>query len=138
MSDIIVPTPGRIVYFYPAPNENIPVPAGKHLSAQIAAVHDDRRVNLSVLDSYGNHHARQNVTLVQPNDANRPVGSHATWMPYQIDAAGIEVKEVAEQAQEAAPVIGSEPTGDTTADTDAVGTVAGEGASVTTDTTAAE
>lgn len=85
MSAVITPTPGRIVWYWPAFIDGIPSMQGQPLAAIVATVHDDRRVNLSVIDSYGNHHARTNVYLNQP-DEERPIpGSFnfAEWMPYQ-------------------------------------------------------
>lgn len=91
MSAVITPTPGRVVWFYPAVNDNIPALAGQPLAAMVAAVHGDRRVNLSVIDAYGNHHSRQNVHLSQPDDDAVGAGkAYATWMPYQVSQAGIK------------------------------------------------
>ena len=93
MSAAITPTPGRIVWFYPAPNDNIPVLAGQPLAAIIAAVHSDRYINLSVIDAYGHHHSAQSVYLAQPDDEAVPV-RHAEWMPYQLSQAGIKPADV--------------------------------------------
>lgn len=89
MSAVISPTPGRIVWFWPAPNDNMPALAGQPLAAIVAAVHDNRRINLCVFDAYGQQHSRQNIHLVQPGDGEPSFVPHATWMPYQISAAGI-------------------------------------------------
>jgi hypothetical protein len=89
VSAVITPTPGRIVWFWPAPNDNMPALAGQPLAAIVAAVHDDRRINLCVFDAYGQQHSRQNIHLVQPGDDEPSFVPHATWMPYQISAAGI-------------------------------------------------
>lgn len=89
MSAAITPTPGRIVWFHPAPNDNIPALAGQPLAAIVAAVHSDRYINLSVIDAYGHHHSAQSVYLAQPGDEAVPV-RHAKWMPYQISQAGIK------------------------------------------------
>ena len=43
--------------------------------------------------------------LVQPGDEARPSESYATWMPYQISAAGIAPAVAAEQPKEEPPVI---------------------------------
>jgi hypothetical protein len=78
-----------MVWFYPADHDGIGRLSGQPLSGQVAAVHNDRLVNLCVLDAYGNPQARTNVTLVQPNDAKPDGAAHATWMPYQVSSAGV-------------------------------------------------
>lgn len=95
MSAVITPTPGRIVWYWPSVNDGVPSLPGQPLAAIVASVHTDRRVNLSVIDSYGNHHARGNVSLIQPDDIRPQPGSFnfAEWMPYQIGAAGIKPVE---------------------------------------------
>lgn len=82
MSAVITPTPGRIVWYWPAPNDGIPAVNKQPLAGIVASVHDDRRINLSVIDAYGNHHSRSNVLLLQDGDMPGP-GSFAEWMPYQ-------------------------------------------------------
>ena len=84
MSKIIPPTPGRIVWYRPAPNDNIPAIINQPLAAIVAAVHHERTVNLSVIDAYGHHHSRQNVYLVQPDIDGGQTAPYAEWMPYQI------------------------------------------------------
>ncbi len=94
MTQVISPTPGRIVWFYPAPHDGIGQIGGQPLAAIVAGVHNDRLINLAVFDAYGNTQQRSGVTLVQPGDAV-PDSAHATWMPYQIGQAA-----KAETAQE--------------------------------------
>lgn len=86
MSAAITPTPGRIVWYWPSANDGVPSLPGQPLAAIVTAVHTERRVNLSVFDSYGNTHARGNVSLIQPDDIRPQPGSFnfAEWMPYQI------------------------------------------------------
>ncbi len=84
---MIEPTPGRVVWFWPAPNDNIPALSGRPLAALVAAVHSDRYINLSVIDAYGNHHSRQSVFLAQPEDEATPASGFAQWMPYQLGQA---------------------------------------------------
>jgi hypothetical protein len=99
MTQVISPTPGRIVWYHPAPNENLPRIGSDPLAAIVAAVWDDRRVNLTVFDANGNPQARSSVHLVQPGDGeDRPSGAYAAWMPYQISAAGIAPAPAAETA----------------------------------------
>lgn len=106
MTQIIPPTPGRVVWFYPADHDGIARLNGQPLSGQVAGVHHDRLVNLCVLDAYGNPQARTSVTLVQPGDDVPAGGAYATWMPYQIgQAAKTEVaKAVADVAISTASV----------------------------------
>ena len=85
MTQVIAPTPGRIVWYWPSTNDGLSALAGQPLAAIVAAAHDDRHVNLSVIDAHGNHHGRTNVFLSQP-DQERPTSrdyGFAEWMPYQ-------------------------------------------------------
>lgn len=86
MTQIISPTPGRIVWFNPTPHDGIATLNGHPLAAVVSGVHNDRLVNLAVFDAYGNAQQRSNVHLVQPGDAV-PDFAHATWMPYQVGQA---------------------------------------------------
>lgn len=83
MSSTITPTPGRIVWFYPAEFDGIGRLGKEPLAAIVAGAHNDHQVNLAVFDAYGGMQQRTNVHLVQP-DEDRPNGAHATWMPYQL------------------------------------------------------
>jgi hypothetical protein len=83
---LIPPSPGRIVWFYPAEHDGIGRLNGQPLAAIVAGIHTDRLVNLAVFDAYGNTQQRSNVHLVQPGE-ERPNSAHATWMPYQIGQA---------------------------------------------------
>ncbi len=88
MTQVISPSVGRIVWFYPAPHDGIGQIGSQPLAAIVAGVHNDRLINLAVFDAYGNTQQRSNVTLLQPEDANRPDGgAYATWIPYQIGQA---------------------------------------------------
>ena len=89
MTQVISPTPGRIVWYTPAPHDGIATRNNQPLAALVADVHNDRLVNLAVFDSYGNTQQRSNVTLVQPGDAKPDGAAHATWMPYQVSSAGV-------------------------------------------------
>jgi hypothetical protein len=86
MTQIISPTPGRIVWFYPAPHDGIATLYNQPLAAIVAGVHHDRLINLAVFDAYGNTQQRSNVTLVQPGE-DWGDSAHATWMPYQVGQA---------------------------------------------------
>lgn len=86
MTQAITPTPGRIVWYHPAQNDGMSTLYEQPLAAIVCCVWDDRRVNLSVFDANGNSHSRKDVTLVQPGD-EKPNGSYAEWMPYQLGQA---------------------------------------------------
>lgn len=86
MSAVITPTPGRVVWYYPAPHDGIGQLNGYPLAAIVAGVHNDNLVNLAVFDAYGNSQQRSNVHLVQPGDAV-PDSAYVSWMPYQVGQA---------------------------------------------------
>ncbi|NVM91087.1 hypothetical protein FHT32_004751 [Variovorax sp. SG517] len=83
---IIIPTVGRVVWFYPAPksgesgfacNES-----GGPYAAIIARVWNDSMVNLGVFDANGTVHSRTSVRLVQGDEAP-PDSAFCGWMPFQ-------------------------------------------------------
>lgn len=83
---IIIPTVGRVVWFYPAPksgeagfacNES-----GGPYAAIIARVWNDSMVNLAVIDANGTLHSRTSVHLVQGDEA-APDSAFCGWMPFQ-------------------------------------------------------
>ena len=134
MSEKIIPTVGRIVWFTPADHDGIGRLSGQPLAAIVAGVHSESQVNLAVFDAYGNTQQRSNVRLVQPGEDTPDGAPYAAWMPYQVKAAGIELPVVEAPALESdiAPVGSTEPTGDTV-ETDAAGTVEGDGNQVPTE-----
>ena len=80
------PTVGRVVWFWPAPDEQLALPrSGQPLAAHVAAVSEDgSTVNLQVIDANGYANACQDVPFVQPNCLPPAFGgSYAEWMPYQ-------------------------------------------------------
>lgn len=102
MAQVIVPTIGQRVWYYPSDWERGLRPdidmqsASKIVSdgkqpcdAGVCYVHSDRLVNLTVADHNGTMHARTSVTLLQPGDPVPEPGevAYATWMPYQIEKA---------------------------------------------------
>ncbi len=97
MSAVIIPTPGRIVWYWPSAADGIATLPGGPLAAIVAGVHNDRSVNLAVFDSYGNAQQRSSVRLVQPDD-DIPDTSYASWMPYQLGQAA-KTEELQEQLQ---------------------------------------
>ncbi len=104
MTQVISPTPGRIVWFYPAPHDGIGRIGGQPLAAIVAGVHNDRLINLAVFDAYGSTQQRSNVELVQPDTTTPDGGAYATWMPYQVGQAAKH--QAVETAVVDAPIIG--------------------------------
>ena len=108
------PTVGRVVWFWPASDEQLALPRfGQPLAAHVAAVSEDGgTVNLQVIDANGYAHARQDVPFF---DGGHPGGqSYADWMPYQRAQHAQRAKQDAEHP-DPAPLgcIGfSEPVGD--------------------------
>lgn len=98
---IIVPTIGRRVWYWPSsldrgllevkPTTIIEADvesSGQPCDAGVVRVFNDRLVNLSVTDHYGNVHKRLSVTLYQPGDhVTHSDGGYATWMDYQVQQA---------------------------------------------------
>ena len=79
---MIVPTIGRVVWYYPHGMADGVQP----LDAHICYVHDDRRINIGGFDKNGDPYSASSVVLVQEGDS-MPTGAHAMWMPYQVQAA---------------------------------------------------
>jgi len=87
---MIKPTVGRIVWYNPAPKDNLELlvddkgkSVGQPLAAMVLAVHNDTRVNLMVYSAYGQSRFMSRVELWQ-GDNERPKGhGYAEWMPYQ-------------------------------------------------------
>ena len=77
---MIAPTIGRIVEFYPALASQYALSAGLPHAAIVAAVLNDRLVNLMVIDTNGTPFGRTRVALLQ--DGDKPMGTgvdHAAW-----------------------------------------------------------
>jgi hypothetical protein len=84
----IIPTVGRVVWFYPDDSFiGLYHSPGQPLAALIAHVWGDRMVNLMVIDSGGNPVPVTSVDLLGEDDSTEGRGRHATWMPYQIGQA---------------------------------------------------
>lgn len=82
---MIEPTNGRILWYHPAPDEQI-THGTQPLAAIVCHVWYSRMVNLRVFDSNGNGASRTSVMLVQEGDVV-PSSSYCTWMPYQVGQA---------------------------------------------------
>lgn len=96
---VIVPTVGRKVWFYPGggiwpagmqvfPGTDYDGGVSQPLDATIVYVHDDRKVNLRVIDHAGHAFPVRDVQLVQPSDQCCGGGHRAEWMPFQVKQAG--------------------------------------------------
>lgn len=91
---MINPTIGRVVWFYHY------VPSQGHkgpMAAHVCHVVSDSRINLMVIDEYGNTHGESSVLLLQDDTATAPpLENYCTWMPYQKgQAAKTEALEAA-------------------------------------------
>ena len=82
---VIVPTVGRVVWFYPADRLVQDAP----LAAMVTAVHSDTCVNLAVFGRNGvpMSHPPTSVMLVQPGKPVPKAGPYCEWMPFQIGQA---------------------------------------------------
>ena len=96
---IIIPTVGRVVWFYPASNTAesgfVRNESGGPYAAIIARVWNDRMLNLSVFDANGTPHSRTSVTMVQGDDP-APDSAFCGWMPFQRGQAAKQDAQVKE------------------------------------------
>lgn len=99
---MIVPTPGRIVW-YRAGADDVPgVFAGEVLAAIVAKVLNDYLVNLAVFGADGSTHPRQCIPLKQFEDDMPEMMPYASWMPWQIaQALSTQGKSIEDAAQKA-------------------------------------
>lgn len=65
------------------------------LDATVICVHNNRMVNLAVIDSEGNPFIRLSAHLKQDDDAMPEGMAYAEWMPYQVGAAKRDVLRAA-------------------------------------------
>lgn len=90
MSQVITPTVGRVVWYYPGVTDSFAKPApGQPLPAIVTVTWSDTYVNLAIFDANGRPVADPptSVLLVQPG-AERPTGGRfCEWMPHQIGQA---------------------------------------------------
>jgi hypothetical protein len=82
---VIKPTVGRVLWYWDSAL-TAEHPDGEPLAAIVVRVWSDSLVNLCVFDSSGNPTSRTSVALYQ-GEGDRPGGSHAEWMPYQLGQA---------------------------------------------------
>ena len=94
--NVIQPTVGRVVHYYPGKNEGGPagtvMELGSPRAAIITEVWDGRCVNLVVFNANGevdNPGGHTSVPLIQPGDPepDPAEGFYCAWMPYQIGQA---------------------------------------------------
>lgn len=81
---MIKPTIGRKVWFTPGVEIDDRDDREQPFDATIVYVHNnDRMVNISYHDHYGNQHGQTSVLMLQEGDAQSPDGNYCEWMPYQ-------------------------------------------------------
>ena len=106
--NIITPTIGRRLWFWPAPvslDRSACTPRftvfdpNQPLDAGVVYCHSNRMVNLLVTDHAGLAQAVTSVRLLQADDTPNPGEAYAQWMPYQ----------AAQNAKAAAPAPGPAP-----------------------------
>lgn len=82
----IIPTIGRIVWYYPGEGFPGTLLGDQPCAADVVYVQNDDCVNLNVKDHNGACWAMGSVTLVQEDD-EIPFTGYAMWMPYQVGQA---------------------------------------------------
>ena len=109
----ILPSIGRIVWFFPA------IDGGRHedgqpFSSMIAGVNDDGTINLLAAARDGTPYGVTNVLLVQEGDEFDQDKPHAVWMPFQkgqaakteaAQAAAVDLAPVHERIDELAKTL---------------------------------
>lgn len=76
MTQVIKPTVGRVLHFYPHASDSV---LGEPLAAIVSKVLDDTHVNLCVLYADGSTNGRQGVYLRQPAAAKLEQGGYCEW-----------------------------------------------------------
>lgn len=82
---VITPTIGRVVHYYPGPDDPTPGDDGP-LAALVTAVWTDTCVNLAIFNRNGSPEPNPptSITLVQPG-VDPPLNErYCCWMPYQV------------------------------------------------------
>lgn len=86
----IKPTVGRKVWYWPHLVDDATmnaVDSEQPLDATVLFVHDDRTVNLQIIDHMGHPHTLIQAVLRQPEDDKPSDEGYAEWMPYQVGQA---------------------------------------------------
>lgn len=104
---MIIPTVGRVVWFWPGEGEGIATISGSPLPGIVSAVWSDTCVNLSVFDANGESHSRTSVLLVQEGN-ERPTSRFCEWTPYQKGQAAKTEQLVAQLAIGTTQYVGDE------------------------------
>jgi hypothetical protein len=106
---MIYPTPGRIVWYHPAPNAAYPKQGGQPQAAIIAAVLEDvELINLTVCAPSGDTYAARNVILLRDGQCAPADRDYAEWMPYQKGQAA-KTEQLAQQLAEKPPLAPQDP-----------------------------
>lgn len=74
-----LPTPGRIVHYFPSEHAPLPQNEGAPLAAIVAGSDRLGRLNLSVFDAMGRQYARQGITFVDESQPRPEGGNFCTW-----------------------------------------------------------
>lgn len=80
MSTVIMPTIGRVVWFYENKQQ---LENSQPYDAHVCYVHSNRLINVAGFNHGGTAFSRTSITLVQEGDLIPDTGSFCTWMPYQ-------------------------------------------------------
>ena len=100
---MIVPTPGRIVWYRPVGAD----PAADAHAAIVVGIHDPHTVNLAIFNVDGAHYQGTAVPLLQDGDTPPADKGYAEWMPFQKGQAakydGTAAQPAAASAAAAAP-----------------------------------
>lgn len=92
----MVPTVGRIVWFYPGEDSEILAGEKKYLGAMVQEVYDYDidvfTVTVAGVDLDGVPFCVEGIALLDPStpDLAPDIGGYATWMPYQVAQAAKE------------------------------------------------
>ena len=90
---MIVPTIGRVVWFYPIDFGRPDIVNPQPYPALICYVHGDRMINLAGFDNNGEPFKRTSVTLLQDDDPFPLDRDYACWMPYQVGQAAKAISQ---------------------------------------------
>lgn len=80
---MITPTVGRQVWYWRHHENEVFARDTQPEAATVVYVHNDRLVNLQVIDHNGAARPQLSIPLRQPEDYVAPEGSYCEWMPFQ-------------------------------------------------------
>lgn len=85
---VIRPTVGRVVHYWPTPDEIVHQGGygqTQPFRADVLYVTDDRHVNLRIIGHNGTQFVKLGARLMQPEDSGRSSeGGYCEWMEYQV------------------------------------------------------